>query len=99
MPNMYATLRRVKIHPGAAAEISRRVEEAFVPLVSKLTGFVAFYLVDQGESMATFSVFADQAGAEQANLQAAAWVRENLAELIASPLELGLGEVTIHKVM
>lgn len=95
---MYATLRKVKIHPGAAAEISRRVEQGFVPMVSDLSGFIAFYLVDQGETMATFSVFADQAGAEQANLQAAAWVRENLADLIASPLELSLGEVVAQRV-
>ncbi len=95
---MYATLRRVKINPGAADEIRQRVEAAFVPLVSNLSGFVAFYLIDQGETMATFSVFADQAVAEQANQQAAAWVRENLAGLIAGPLELGIGEVAIHKV-
>jgi hypothetical protein len=48
--------------------------------------------------MATFSVFGEQAGAKQANLQTAARMRENLAELIASPLEPGLGEVMVHRV-
>ena len=95
---MYATLRRVKINPERPTRSTSHFEAAFVPLVSNLSGFVAFYLIDQGETMATFSVFADQAVAEQANQQAAAWVRENLAGLIAGPLKLGIGEVAIHKV-
>jgi hypothetical protein len=93
---MYATLRRVKIVPGSAAEIARRVEAGFVPLVSALSGFVSFALIDHGDTMATFTLFAEHEQAEQGNLRAAAWVKENLGELVAGPLEMSVGEVVVH---
>lgn len=93
---MYATLRRVTINQGAAAEIARRVEAGFVPLVKGMSGFVAFSLIDHGEIMATFTVFAAREEAEHANQQAAAWVKEHLAGLVAGPLEMNVGEVVVN---
>jgi hypothetical protein len=90
---MYATIRR---YEGVTdpAEAGRRVEEGFVPLISGLPGFVAYYWIDAGDSvMASTSVFEDRAGAEASTETAANWVRENIAELLPNPPQVTTGEV------
>ena len=95
---MYASIRRYQIKPGAMPEITRRVNEGFVPIISKAPGFVAYYLVDAGNDIgATVSVFDDQAGAEESNRMAADWVKENIAALVASAPQITAGEVVGHK--
>ena len=91
---MYAAIRTYKV--SDAAEVSRRVEEGFVPLVRDGDGFVAYGLVDGGDgTIATVSVFEDQAGAEASTEKAADWVRDNLAELVEGAPQVVSGEVTV----
>ena len=40
---MYAAIRRYKIKAGSANEITQRGQEGFVPLISGMPGFVAYY--------------------------------------------------------
>ena|SRR2546427_7769001 len=83
---MYATVRRYEgvTDPG---EAGRRVKEGFVPLISDIEGFVAYYWVDAGNGvMTSTSVFEDQSGAEESNSRAADWVRDNLAALLPTHL-------------
>ncbi len=95
---MYASIRRYKTSPGAAAELARRVNQGFVPIISKAPGFVAYYVVDAGNDVvASVSVFQDQAGAEESNRMAADWVKENIASLVSGPPEITAGTVTVHK--
>jgi len=95
---MYASLRRADTKPGASPELIRKVSEGFVPLTSKMPGFIAYYLVDLGnDKVMTVSIFKDKAGAEESGRQAAVWVKENLAPLMAGPLEILVGEVAVHK--
>jgi hypothetical protein len=57
---MYATVRRYEgvSDPGDAA---RRVNEGFVPFISEIPGFVAYYWVDAGDNvMVSTSVFEDE---------------------------------------
>ena len=94
---MYASIRRYKVSPGAAAEIAQRVNQGFVPIISKALGFIAYYLVDAGNDVvATVSVFQDQAGAEESNRMAADWVKKNIASLLSAP-EITAGAVTVHR--
>jgi hypothetical protein len=80
------------------AEITQKVNQGFVPIISSAPGFVAYYLVDAGDDIgATVSVFQDQAGAEESNRMAADWVKENIASLVASAPEITAGEVVAHK--
>jgi hypothetical protein len=54
---MYATVRR---YEGVTdvSEAGRLVEEGFIPIISEIPGFVAYYLVDAGEGvMVSTSVF------------------------------------------
>ena len=93
---MYATTRRYEgvTDPG---EAGRRVNESFVPLISKVPGFVAYYWADAGGGvMVSTSVFQDRAGIEESNKQAADWVRQNLAPLLPNPPQITAGEVVAH---
>ena len=95
---MYASIRRYKTTPGAAADLARRVNQGFVPIISKAPGFVAYYVVDAGNDVvASVSVFQDQAGAEESNRMAAGWVKENIASLVSGSPEITAGAVTVHK--
>lgn len=94
---MYASIRRYKV--TTIETLAQRVQEGFVPLISALPGFVAYYVVDGGDGMAaSVSVFKTQAGAEESNRLAAEWARKNIAELIASAPETTAGEVIVHRV-
>jgi hypothetical protein len=96
---MYASIRRYKVKPGSGAEITQRVNTGFVSIISKATGFVAYYLVDAGNDvLATVSVFQNQAGAEESNRLAADWVKQNIASLVVGSPEITAGEVTVDKV-
>ena len=95
---MYASVRIAKAKPGMMAETIKKVNEGFVPIISQVPGFVTYYLVDIGNDQAvTVSVFNDKAGAEESGRRAQAWVTENLAPLMAGPLEVMVGEVAVHK--
>lgn len=95
---MYASIRRYRTSAGAAAELAKRVEQGFVPIISRAPGFIAYYVVDAGNDVvASVSVFQDRAGAEESNRMAAEWVKENLAALISGSPEITAGAVTVHK--
>ena len=95
---MYATVRR---YEGVTnpREAGRRVDEDFMPLISQLPGFVAYYWVDAGGGvMISTSVFQDQASAQESNKKAADWVRQNnLASLYPNPPQITAGEVVAYK--
>ena len=94
---MYATVRRYEgvTNPREAAQ---RVNEGFVPLVSQIPGFVAYYWVDAGGGvMISTSVFQDQASAEESNRRAADYVRQNLVSLLPKPPQITAGEVVAYK--
>ena len=96
---MYASIRHYKTNPGAAAEIARRVDEGFLPIISNAPGFFAYFALDTGDdTVASISVFQDQAGADESNRMAADWVKENIASLFASSAEITDGEVLVHKI-
>jgi hypothetical protein len=64
---MFAALRRYQTDPDSVGEVARRVNEGFVPLISEMSGFVAYIALDAGQGeYGTVSVFEDQAsGREQ----------------------------------
>ena len=94
---MYASVRRYNVE-GSVDELMRRVDEGFVPIISKAREFLAYYCVDAGNGVAaSISIFEDQAGAEESNRLAADWVRENLSSLLPNPPEITAGIVPVHK--
>ena len=96
-PGQYAAVRR---YEGVTdpAEAGKRVAEGFLPIISEIDGFVAYYFVDAGDGvMVSTSVFEDQAGAEASTERAADWVAENLAELLPNPPQVTEGELVATK--
>ena len=74
------------------------VNEGFVPLISQIPGFVAYYWVDAGGGvMISTSVFQDQASAEESNRRAADYVRQNLVSVLPNPPQVTAGEVVAYK--
>jgi hypothetical protein len=94
---MYATVRRYEgvTNPSEAAQ---RVNEGFVPLISQIPGFVAYYWVDAGGGvMISTSVFQDQASSEESNRRAADYVLQNLVSVLPRPPQVTAGEVVAYK--
>jgi hypothetical protein len=84
--------------------VGRRVAEGFLPLIREVPGFVAYYFADAGDGVmvstsifqdleATEGIFEDREGVAESNKRAAAWVRDNLAQLLPNPPQITAGEV------
>ena len=96
---MYISIRRYKTSPSAASELPQKVNQGFLPIISKTPGFVAYYMVDAGNDVvASVSIFEDKAGAEKSNKMAEEWVKENIASLVSGSPEITAGAVTVHKI-
>jgi len=94
---MYGTVRRYEGVPNPA-EAARQVREKFLPVISEIPGFVAYYWVDAGGGvMISLSVFQDKTGAEESTRRAATVVRESLASLLPNPPQVTVGEIVAHK--
>ena len=95
---MYAAVRKYKTTPGAVSTLIQRVQEGFVPIISQVPGFVAYYALDTGnDTVASISVFDDQAGADASTSKAADWVKQNLADLVQGAPEITAGEMLIYQ--
>lgn len=95
---MYVTIRRYKITPGSTAELKNRIEKDFLPIISKVPGFVEYFWTSAGENeMFSVNVFADRKGAEESVRAAADYVRDHLTSLLPNPPEVITGEVVVHK--
>ena len=94
---MYATVRR---YEGVTdvSEAGRLVEEGFIPIISEMPGFVAYYWVDAGDGvMVATSVFEHKDAEEQSTFVAGEFVAEHLAPLLPNPPQVTAGEVLAHK--
>ena len=94
---MYVAVRRYEgvTNPSEAGRI---VDEGFVPLISELPGFIAYYWVDAGDGvMISTSVFEHKDAEEQTNFVAGEFVAEHLAPLMPNPPQVTAGEVVSYK--
>jgi hypothetical protein len=94
----YSVIRRYQLRPEASMDdLVERVNEGFVPIVSKIPGLQEYLFVDAGEGAhLTISLYNDPSGAEQSTRNAASWATENVAALIEGPPEVATGWVRIH---
>jgi hypothetical protein len=94
---MYAAIRQYHTDPGSIDEVVRRVNEDFVPLISDMQGFVAYFALNAGQGeFGTVSVFEDQDSAEESNRVAEEWVQQNLSSLLPRP-RFAAGEVVAYR--
>jgi quinol monooxygenase YgiN len=96
---MYVAIRQYRISPTAVDEVTRQVQEGFLPLIRQTPGFVEYYWLNAGNGyLVSLSIFQDQAAAEASTELAAEYIRQHLATLVRNPPDVTEGEVLIHQV-
>jgi hypothetical protein len=94
---MYVTVRRYTMAPGSATELKCRIQDEFLPIISKMPGFVEYFWISGGgNEMFSVSVFTDRAGASESVAAAADYVKQNLTSLLPYPPTVMNGEVVVH---
>jgi hypothetical protein len=94
---MFVSIRKYK--GKQIKEVTRRVNEGFVPLIEKKPGFVAYYCLESsGDTWTSISIFEDRRQSEDSNKFAAEWAQKNVAEFVQSGPEILAGELVVHKV-
>jgi hypothetical protein len=78
--------------------VARLVNEGFIPIISEMPGFVAYYMVDAGDGViVSTSVFEHKDAEEQSTFRAGEFVAEHLAPLLPKPPQVTAGEVEASK--
>lgn len=96
---MFTSIRKYKVRRGMAAELAQRVQDGFVPLMRRIPGFRAYYLLDGGpDVLITVSMFDSLDEALASNEEAAAWVRDNVLEFTKGMPEVMVGNALIAEV-
>lgn len=96
---MFTSIRKYKVKRGSVEEYARRVQEGFVPLVRRMAGFKAYYLLDGGpDVLIAISMFDSVDEAIASNVAAADWVRNNVLDLTKGMPEIMIGDALIAEV-
>jgi hypothetical protein len=95
--SVYASIRQCKAKVGVAEEVTRRIRDGAIPIVSGVEGFRADYVVYAlDDTVTAISIFNDHAGAEEANRLALAWIDQNLTPLLEGPATAMAGPVVVQ---
>ncbi len=94
---MYASMRQGKAKAGMAEELTRRIKEGAIPIISDVPGFRAYYVIYAPDDTVTaISIFDDYSGAEESNKRGLAWIEQNLAPLMIGSASAVAGPVIVH---
>ena len=96
---MWVTVRRYEgiPDPGKAA---RLVGESFIPMISKIPGFVEYFFVDAGNGvMVSTSVFKTSTGEMESTKKAKQWISNypEAAAALPNPPQITAGKVVGYK--
>jgi hypothetical protein len=93
---LFAAIRRGKVKPGMAGEFAKRVAAGALPVMKKMEGFKAYFLVaGADDTIMAISLFTNKAVAQTSTQTLMPWIKENLGPLLASPTEATDGEVLV----
>ena len=83
----WVVIRRYRLLEGATHDdVFSIVDAEFVPLMQGVPGFLQYLLVKVGDDeQLTFTLFEDEAGAEEANEISRAWAPEAVGHLVEMP--------------
>ena len=94
---MYVAVRRFE-GVTDSQKVAQVAKEGFVPLISEMPGFVAYYLVDAGDGVTvSTSVFEQKDAEERSTFLAGEFVAEHLAPLMPNPPQVTAGDVVASK--
>jgi hypothetical protein len=91
---MYITIRRYENNRELAGRLAARSEDIRA-VISGVPGFRAYHLLRSPDGTASITVCDDQAGADESNRAAAAWLRENMPDAVSTPAQVTAGEVVL----
>ena len=97
---MFATIRRYEaVDQGRIDELVKKTDESLAPILSDLPGFSGYYLIEAGNGVfSSIGFFDTSAHADQSNLVASDWVREQKLETaLPNPPKVTSGEVVVQK--
>jgi hypothetical protein len=96
---MFATVRRYEgIDPSRKAELTKKVDETLVPMLSKLPGFGGYFVIDSGNGVvSSIGLFETSSQANESTRVASHWVRdEKVDSILKTPPTVTDGEVIVH---
>jgi hypothetical protein len=77
---VYAAIRQGKAKTGMAEELTRRIKEGAIPIISDVPGFMAYYVVYAPDDTVTaIRIFNNYAGAEESNRRVLTFRAESCA--------------------
>ena len=90
----YMAIRQYHIIPGTGEEFLHRVQAGFVPIISRMPGFIAYDALQVGTDLiVSISVFDTPVGVIESTPRALRWVQENIAGLLQGMPEVMAGQV------
>src|SRR6476659_7865990 len=93
---MFTIIRKFTLTRGSIEEVTRRVQDSFVPLLQELPGFRGYYLLESGpDVLISIRVFDSADEALASNEIAAAWMRDNVLEFVKGMPEVMAGNVLV----
>ena len=95
---MFCVVRKYRLKAGEKAQVIEKAERHYVDIVSDTPGFVSFYVVNEGDTALTISIFHTQEESDASDHKAARFVKEHLAEHVEGPFDVVRGPVVISKV-
>jgi hypothetical protein len=94
---MYAAIRQGKAKAGKAEELTQKIKEGAIPIISDVEGFMGYYVVyAPDDTVVAISLFNNYASAEESNRRALGWIERELAPLLAGPASAIAGPVIVH---
>ncbi len=86
------------VDPADQDEIARLTADGFLPIMRESDGFVGYYLLPAGDTLAAVSLFDSAGQASASNAKARDFVVENLAPLLPNPPTIVEGAVEVSYV-
>ncbi|UJR84646.1 hypothetical protein [Sandaracinus amylolyticus] len=94
---MYLAIRKYRKVEGDEKELMARIQRGFVPLISQIDGFVAYYcFFAEDGSLMSVNVYRDAEGAEASVRAAARFVEQQLTAFLPEKPEVIEGDVLAH---
>ena len=96
---MYATIRRYEgVDQNRTSELTGKVNETLVPKLSKLPGFVGYYLIEGGNGVfSSLGLFETPEQGEESTKVVTRWIQdEKFDTLMPSAPKITSGKVVAH---
>ena len=96
---MFATIRRYEgVDQNRTTELTSKVTETLVPMLSKLPGFAGYYLIEADKGVfSSLGLFETAEQGKESSNVVASWIRdEKLETLIPNAPKITSGKIVAH---